>query len=176
MPSKFRPWHSRLIAAKPFAPFRKWILRDRSLPREPHHLLRKSLARKGKSRDVRHRFYEQWCGLLWKRGGYPSCELRSGLTGGANVAGVAVTWVVAEELRIGEARMLQVMGLFSLMSQTTEGIPRLLPSTPRRAFDVGADSRRYPASHPHRHGGLFLPLSFYREQPAFLLVLAREEL
>jgi hypothetical protein len=35
--------------------------------------LQKPLAQKGKSRDVRHKVYEQRCGLLWKNGGYPCC-------------------------------------------------------------------------------------------------------
>src|ERR1019366_282337 len=52
--------------------------RDTTRP-EAHHVLRKSLAQKGKSRDVRHRFYEQRCVLLWKRGEYPS-RLRPGPT------------------------------------------------------------------------------------------------
>ena len=63
-------------------------MRNRSLPREPHHLLRKSLAQKGENRDVRHRFYEQRCGLLKKRGGYPPCSFRSPWQNG-----IAERWV-----------------------------------------------------------------------------------
>ena len=43
------------------------------------HLLRKSLAQKGKRRDVRHQFCEQRCVLLRKRG-IPFLRRRSGLT------------------------------------------------------------------------------------------------